>query len=174
MLAKLGLLPLSIHDDTDSLLEDRETALENSHLDMTSFSRCLSHVAPILVSSSGHEDALFQELITASSYLTTNDPSHANLLQWLSRYTQRLRQETVSADSLWEGMLRVNPKYILRNYLAQKAIEGAEQGNLAYLERLMTALQAPYAEQPEQDDLAAKRPDRACFKPGCATLSGSS
>jgi uncharacterized protein YdiU (UPF0061 family) len=71
-------------------------------------------------------------------------------------------------------MLSVNPKYVLRNYLAQEAIERADSGDLSYLQTLLHVLKTPYAEQPEHEALAAKRPDWARDKPGCATLSCSS
>ena len=82
--------------------------------------------------------------------------------------------EPADIESRKENMLAANPKYVLRNYLAQKAIERAEAGDLSFLETLFTVLKTPYAEQPEHDDLAAKRPEWARDKPGCATLSCSS
>jgi uncharacterized protein YdiU (UPF0061 family) len=71
-------------------------------------------------------------------------------------------------------MLSANPKYVLRNYLAQNAIEAAEKGDLSYLHTLMNVLKTPFAEQPEHEEFAAKRPDWAWDMPGCATLSCSS
>jgi uncharacterized protein YdiU (UPF0061 family) len=71
-------------------------------------------------------------------------------------------------------MLGANPKYVLRNYLAQNAIDAANAGDVSYLQTLMRVLKTPYAEQAEYDELAAKRPDWARTKPGCATLSCSS
>ena len=95
-------------------------------------------------------------------------------MQWLHSYAQRLRREPIPAESIREAMLGVNPKYVLRNYLAQNAIDRAECGDLTYLQTLMQVLKTPHAEQPEHDDLAAKRPDWARDRPGCATLSCSS
>jgi len=63
---------------------------------------------------------------------------------------------------------------VLRNYLAQEAIEGAEAGDLSRLELLMRVLRRPYDEQPEHEALARKRPEWARTQPGCATLSCSS
>ena len=96
------------------------------------------------------------------------------MLQWLNRYVQRLRQERAGLETIHESMLIENPKYVLRNYLAQEAIGRADSGDLSYLETLLHVLKTPYAEQPEHDDLAAKRPDWARDRPGCATLSCSS
>ena len=71
-------------------------------------------------------------------------------------------------------MDRVNPKYVFRNYLAQLAIDGVERGDTAFLERLMRVLARPYDEQPEDDELAARRPEWARHRPGCSALSCSS
>lgn len=51
-----------------------------------------------------------------------------------------------------------NPKYILRNYLAQQAIEAAEQDDVGPLTQLHQALSRPYDEQPEFESLAAAPP----------------
>jgi uncharacterized protein YdiU (UPF0061 family) len=61
-----------------------------------------------------------------------------------------------------------------RNYLAQLAIDAAEQGDTSVLERLMKVLEHPYDEQPEHEDLAARQPDWARNKAGCSALSCSS
>jgi uncharacterized protein YdiU (UPF0061 family) len=67
----------------------------------------------------------------------------------------------------------VNPRFILRNYLSQQAIDAAMNGDMSVLERLMEAARHPYDED-IADDLIAKRPDWALNKPGCSTLSCSS
>lgn len=71
-------------------------------------------------------------------------------------------------------MHRANPKYVLRNYMAQQAIDALEQGDDSVLIRLMEVLQHPYDEQPENGDLAVRRPEWARNKPGCSALSCSS
>ncbi|HET6318224.1 MAG TPA: hypothetical protein VFG86_17360, partial [Chloroflexota bacterium] len=62
-----------------------------------------------------------------------------------------------------------------RNYLAQQAIDAIEQnGDTSLLERLMRVLERPYDEQPEHQDLAARRPEWARHRAGCSALSCSS
>ena len=73
-----------------------------------------------------------------------------------------------------EQMNQVNPKYVLRNYMAQIAIDSAEQGDLSVLQDLQAMLKNPYDEQPQFNKWAMKRPDWAKDRPGCSMLSCSS
>ena len=58
-------------------------------------------------------------------------------------------------------MNQANPKFILRNYLAQQAIERAQQKDYSEIDRLRQLLRDPFAEQPEMDAYAAPPPDWA-------------
>lgn len=86
----------------------------------------------------------------------------------------RVREDGVPAAARIMQMNRANPKYVLRNYQAQLAIDALEQGDASVLERLMSVLKHPYDEQPENDDLAERRPEWARHKAGCSALSCSS
>jgi uncharacterized protein YdiU (UPF0061 family) len=85
-----------------------------------------------------------------------------------------VRRDFVAADERIARMNRANPKYVLRNYLAQLAIDDLAQGNASTMERLMHVLERPYEEQPEHDELAERRPEWARNRPGCSALSCSS
>jgi uncharacterized protein YdiU (UPF0061 family) len=173
LMKKLGLTAMAPEEDVH-LVEGLLEALAESEVDMTIFFRQLSHLVPALLAAPGSEDEQFNELIAAAAYVPLPSPTLAPLVKWLHHYVARLRQESASPEVIKTGMLRANPKYVLRNYIAQKAIDAAEKGDLTYLQTLMQVLKNPFAEQPEHDDFAAKRPDWAWDLPGCATLSCSS
>ena len=63
---------------------------------------------------------------------------------------------------------------MLRNYIAQLAIDDANKGDYTLLHDLQNMLKTPYNEQPKYEKWYAKRPDWAREKVGCSMLSCSS
>ncbi|MEV3812979.1 protein adenylyltransferase SelO [Aeromonas allosaccharophila] len=81
---------------------------------------------------------------------------------WLERYRARLMREGGEDAVRKAQMDAINPKYVLRNALAQQVIDAADAGDMQPFERLFTALQRPYDEQPEYEDLATPVPAWYC------------
>lgn len=79
--------------------------------------------------------------------------------QWSADYQQRLALEPQSAQQRQQAMLAVNPKYVLRNYLAQQAIEAAERGDYGPVRTLHQVLSHPFDEQPEHATYAERPPE---------------
>lgn len=81
-----------------------------------------------------------------------------NALSWLKQYQQRCLEESINETERLQLMQSKNPVYVLRNYLAEQAIQAAEQGQYEPLETLLTALQAPFEEHADLADLAEPPP----------------
>jgi uncharacterized protein YdiU (UPF0061 family) len=78
---------------------------------------------------------------------------------WATRYRARLREQSTTDAERRERMNRVNPKYVLRNYLAQAAIDKAQQKDFSEIDRLLTLLQHPYGDHPGMEAYAAPPPN---------------
>jgi uncharacterized protein YdiU (UPF0061 family) len=76
---------------------------------------------------------------------------------WFATYRQRLQQEGIDDAQRQQQMQSVNPAVVLRNWLAQRAIDAAEQGDMAELERLHEILRQPFSDR--SDDYARRPPD---------------
>ncbi|WP_116474657.1 protein adenylyltransferase SelO [Zobellella maritima] len=81
--------------------------------------------------------------------------------QWFRRYQARLAVEHREQAEKKAQMDLINPKYVLRNHLAEQAIKEAEQGNMGECERLLAVLRRPFDEQPEAESYAQPAPEWA-------------
>ncbi|BEI35407.1 YdiU family protein [Polynucleobacter sp. HIN6] len=75
--------------------------------------------------------------------------------QWMQSYLDRLKLERLSDFDRQSAILNTNPKFILRNYLAQRAIELAQQDDFSEVQKLLQILENPFAEQPEHETYSA-------------------
>ena len=167
MRAKLGL---TSDKETDiNIIQSLENNLQATETDMTIFFRTLS-------SFKKEQPEKGVELIQDAFY--TPDTIKGNVLnnwkQWFANYAKRLEDETTSAEERQQQMNKVNPKYVLRNYMAQLAIDKADKGDTSLLEEMYLLLKEPYSEQPKFERWFAKRPEWARHKVGCSMLSCSS
>jgi uncharacterized protein YdiU (UPF0061 family) len=177
---KLGLLAFQREPvASDSALEsDHELLarlfqlLRAREIDMTLFFRQLSSVD--CEREPGLTDAELSAPLARAYYAPCEGDAQIELAAFLRRYAARVRLDGVPAAERKARMDAVNPKYVPRNYLAQLAIEQAEQGEGAALYELLDVLRRPYDEQPEHDKYAEKRPEWARQRAGCSMLSCSS
>jgi len=82
--------------------------------------------------------------------------------QWANVYRQRLRLEKSNDHERRSRMDKVNPKYVLRNYMAEIAIrKAAQEKDYSEIDRLLTLLHAPFDEHPDMEHYAGEPPDWA-------------
>ncbi len=162
--AKLGLASLE-GDSDEALVRDLFGLLQQTETDLTLFFRGLS------AANAHHIDPLRPAFYESGE---PSEPHRRQISTWLERYAARVQLEGVSEEERVARMSRANPKYVLRNYLAQEAIDAATEGDVSKIERLLRVLKSPYDEQPREADLAQRRPEWARDKPGCSALSCSS
>lgn len=168
MAAKLGLAAYRQETD-EALIGDLLRLLTTVETDMTIFYRQLA-VLPIRDDgSTAIPDTLLPAYYRPE---TLNEEYRLRLSGWLSRYRRRLDQQQLDDPARRALMNRTNPKYVLRNYMAQVAIEKAESGDYARIDELLELLRHPYDEQPHNERLFyRRRPDWARHKAGCSMLS---
>jgi len=175
MAQKLGLNGFENSHD-DDLIKELLSVLSLVETDMTIFFRRLAMLdinAENLNDIS--DDALMAPLESAyylPEQLTLDKKNHIG--KWLRSYIYRLRQDATPVTTRRKNMNSVNPKYVLRNYLAQLAIDKAEKGDFSMVGKLLDLLRRPYDEQPDMEKFAQKRPDWARHRPGSSMLSCSS
>jgi uncharacterized protein YdiU (UPF0061 family) len=93
---------------------------------------------------------------------------------WLEDYETILKLNQISDSKRIALMQKTNPKFIIRNYMYQNAIEMAEQGDFSEFEILYQLLQNPYSITKENEKYITKMPHWAKDKIGCGRLSCSS
>ena len=83
------------------------------------------------------------------------------LNDWALKFTKRHKEEQTDITSRINLMNNNNPKYILRNYLLQIAIDKAEDGAFEEIDNLMHVKKNPYDEMPDYEKYAKESPDWA-------------
>lgn len=145
MRAKLGLE--AIRDDDDKLANGLFEIMHANRADFTLTFRNLSKVSKADASNDAPVRDLFLD--------------RAAFDAWAVQYRERLAHESRDDASRAAAMNRVNPKYVLRNHLAEQAIRQANEKDFSEVERLLDVLRRPYDEQPENEAYAGLPPDWA-------------
>jgi uncharacterized protein YdiU (UPF0061 family) len=170
MANKLGL-QVFIPATDQSLVEDLLALLPQIETDVTHFFRKLAEV-PLVVDRDQDRLAPLMDAFYQPKQLDEN--IREKYSQWLARYANRLCEQPEAGRGRKERMNLVNPKFVLRNYLAQLAIDKVGEGDFSLVNKLLEVLRHPYEEQPDMEEFARKRPEWARHRPGCSMLSCSS
>ncbi len=173
---KLGLFKLI--DTDERLIVGIEHVLQLHECDMTIFFRELSKVG----SNDSVENCWKILKIAFYNFDQLQETHRVQWENWFQSYLDRLKVESVGYDggdlafakARTQKMNATNPKYVLRNYIAQLVITEAEKKNYDLLNEVYTMLKNPFNEQPEYERWYQKRPEWARSKVGCSQLSCSS
>jgi len=141
MAAKIGLLEYCPSDKT--LIDQLLALMAKDQVDYTLFFRKLCDF-----STTDH---------SIRDYFIDRDQFD----RWAEHYLQRLSQQAATEAQRQKTMRSINPQYVLRNYMAQTAIEAAENGDYSEIELLLKVLQNPFVEQSEASKYAGLPPDWA-------------
>jgi uncharacterized protein YdiU (UPF0061 family) len=165
MAAKFGFRERG--DAEHALIGEGLALLYEAEVDWTRFFRALGEIGDALPEGSP-SDALGDVFYDAEK----REAHRERVDAWLRAWHARVSAEPAAARR--ERMHRVNPRYVLRNYLAQEAIDLAEQGDASRVHELLDVMRRPYDDQPGRERFAAKRPEWARHRAGCSMLSCSS
>ena len=167
MAEKLGLKAFDPAID-EMLTSDLATLLQAAETDMTLFYRGLSDF--------GIDDKVadFYDFLQNCSYAPLSMEASEMAGLWFKAYQARVKRDDRTQTERQQAMNAVNPLYVLRNYLAQQAIDLAEQDDFSMVWELLDTLRQPYAEQAGREAFAEKRPEWAKHRAGCSMLSCSS
>ncbi|MDA7742287.1 YdiU family protein [Francisellaceae bacterium] len=171
---KLGLESYQAETDK-ALIEELFKVLEVHETDFTLFFRGLSNIDKT-IQLEKVSDAELITPIKEAYYLpeSLTDQSIKIMADWLRKYITRLQQDSQTNTERKKKMDAVNPKYILRNYLVQLAIDAAEAGDNSKVDEFLELSRHPYDERLDKKIFAKKRPEWARNKAGCSILSCSS
>ena len=156
-------------DEAQELMGEGYALLQGCELDYTLFFRALAAL-PDTLGADDDAVALLGDLTYDEARL---DVHRAALDDWIRRWHAG-RQPGDTHAARTARMNAVNPRFVLRNYIAQQAIERAEAGDESMIHTLLEVLRHPYDEQPEHEDLMQRRPEWARNKAGSSMLSCSS
>jgi uncharacterized protein YdiU (UPF0061 family) len=157
-------------DDAQAVMAEGYELLEQCSLDYTRFFRAIADLPETLPA-----DAPVLPLLGALCYDEARLEVHREAVEaWVRRWHASGTGGGASHGARRARMHAVNPRFVLRNYLAQQAIELAEAGDESMIHTLLEVMRRPYDEQPAHADLAVMRPEWARNKAGASMLSCSS
>ena len=163
-------------DDDGPLVEDLFETLQTTETDQVLFFRNLSKVPVPATGDVPVADESLLEPFAEAWYQPAEmvGEIRERFVSWLRAWSERVVAGGLADGERRQRMDAVNPRYVLRNYLAQEAIDLADAGDPSRVTELLDVLRTPYTDQPERDQFSARRPEWARERVGCSMLSCSS
>lgn len=161
---KIGLE--SLQEKDGELLTRLDSFLKTAQPDMTIFYRLLTTLP------AERTQAAVLQHFSESFYNAPSQQDAEGLYQWVQAYTDRLNETGINPEAVKETADRVNPHFVLRNYLLHQAIEDLQKGDDSLFQKLQDALKTPY--ENKYPEFFVRRPQWAEQKAGCSMLSCSS
>jgi serine/tyrosine/threonine adenylyltransferase len=139
------------------------------------------HLADINIAEA---DALTNEALVApllDAYYQADDlrgDKLEEICSWIRQWAQRVQRDQSERDLAPDSHITVikacNPRFVLRNWIAQEVIDAAESGDYTKIGTVLEVLRRPYEDQPGNEHYALRRPEWARNRVGSSMLSCSS
>lgn len=172
MAERLGFIGFA-GDDDNALFGELGRVLQLVETDMTIFHRNLALID--VESADDLSDHDLVQPIAVAWYVEPTERTVQEVADWLRAWADRCQIDSRSAEERKLAMDAVNPKYVLRNWMAQLAIDKVDQDDFSGVHDLLELLRHPYDEQPEREaEFFVQRPEWARERAGCSMLSCSS
>ena len=165
--AKFGFVRRGEQEQT--IVREAFKLMYDAEIDYTNFFRALGEIPdemPPAPAATILGDVFYDEARREAHATALND--------WLQRWHACVREHGRPFAERRAAMHAVNPWFVLRNYVAQQAIDAATAGDPTVVRTLLEVLRNPYTEQPAHRQFARRRPEWAKHKAGCSMLSCSS
>jgi serine/tyrosine/threonine adenylyltransferase len=110
--------------------------------------RLIGELLTLMIKARADYTLSFRHLAEPEHWFTLFNPVRDEALEWFNRYRAR-------RDGDPKAMNRINPKYTLRNWVAETAIRAVEdKGDTGPLDRILRLVQSPYDEHPSDEALS--------------------
>ncbi len=161
-------------DGDDALVGQLFALLPRTEIDQVLFFRDLARVP--VDATGGHADGDLLAPLAEAWYQPDEMAGEVGeaMASWLRAWGRRVVDGGLPDAERRRRMDALNPRFVLRNYLAQEAIDAAEQGDPSLVLELLDVLRRPYDEQLGRERFSARRPEWARQRVGCSMLSCSS
>lgn len=139
---KIGLLIGEERDDEDLIL----SLLSLMSKTRSDFTMTFRHLSESSV------DYLLKEMIVEERWSLVKLKKHRKFKDWVRRYDSRLRRHNITEDERMKAMQQTNPRYVLRNWMAQLAIDATQQNDFSVIRRIARILERPFEKQTEAEE----------------------